>query len=295
MSAVFTTAASLLIYAIVVRQLAEAPARYRILAGLAAGICFGLSPLVWSQAVITEVYALQALLVVLLIFLYTLPVAQKPLQERALDAGRGLVLGLALANHMTALLLVPLLLLAGTIKHRETDALPSSGRRWLRSARFDLPALGLQLLGLAVGASLYLTLPLRAGAHPPVSWGNPLDGQGLWWLVSGKLYLDYYKSPSLSWFLEQARAWAQFAVVQLGLSGIFLGLLGLVVFGRLSRLLLLTAGLAVAALAFSFVYHPADADVYLMPLLISFSIWLGLGVGGLAELLSRRSPALAVG
>ncbi len=53
--------------------------------------------------------------------------------------------------------------------------------------------------------------------------------------------------------------------------------------------------MAVAALAFSFVYHPADADVYVLPLLISFSIWLGLGVGELADLLFKRSPALAMG
>ena len=71
-------------------------------------------------------------------------------------------------------------------------------------------------------------------------------------------------------------------------------MLGLLVFGKISRLMVLTAGVAVAALAFSFVYHPADADVYLLPLLISFSIWLGIGVGELAELLFKRSPALAM-
>jgi hypothetical protein len=57
---------------------------------------------------------------------------------------------------------------------------------------------------------------------------------------------------------------------------------------------MLTVGMAFASLAFATLYHPADAGVYLMPLLISFSVWLGLGVAGLAAIVSRRSPALAV-
>ena len=146
-----------------------------------------------------------------------------------------------------------------------------------------------------MGASLYLSLPVRAHTHPEVNWGNPVTPDRLWWLVSGKLYQSYYLQLDFSHTLPQIQAWAQFAVGQLGYLGIFLGLLGLVVFGKFSQLFVLTMGVVVGSLAFSFVYHPADVDVYLLPILISFSIWLGLGVGELAELLARRSPALALG
>ena len=291
MSAVFTTAASLLVYTVVVRQLSKARTTHRLLAGLAAGLCFGLSPLAWSQAVITEVYALQGFLVALLIHLYSIP----SFKHRALDGVRGLVLGLALANHLTTVLLVPLFLLVGALQPTEPEEQPAGRWGGLFRYRFSLPGLGIQLLGLVLGASLYLTLPLRAQTHPQVNWGNPVTLDRWWWLVSGKLYQSYYLQFDFSHILPQVQAWAQFSVVQLGFFGIFLGLLGLVVFGKFSRLMILTAGVAVAALAFSFVYHPADADVYLLPLLISFSIWLGLGVGELAELLSKRSPALAMG
>jgi hypothetical protein len=142
---------------------------------------------------------------------------------------------------------------------------------------------------------IYLVLPLRAMGHPPINWGNPAFLSGFWWLVSGQLYQSYYLQFQFSHFLEQAQAWAQFLVLQLGLLGILLGLLGLIVFGRVSRLLILTVGIAIATLVFSFLYRPADADVYLMPLLISCSIWLGIGIGRLAEVLSRSSPALAAG
>jgi hypothetical protein len=229
------------------------------------------------------VYALQGFLVVLLIWLYTTPSL-----TRVMDGLCGLVLGFALANHVTTLLLIPLFLLVGAARPAEKDQRAGAG--W----HFSLSSFAIQLLGLALGASLYLLLPLRAGMHPPVNWGNPTSWSRLWWLVSGNLYQSYYLQFDPSRLLQQSRSWAQFAVKQLGFFGIFLGLLGLVVFGKWSRLVILTTGVAAVALAFSFVYHPADADVYLLPLLISSSIWLGLGMGHLAELLLKRSPALAM-
>jgi hypothetical protein len=290
MSAFFSAAASVLICVIVVRQLAEVQTVQRILAGLAAGFCFGLSPLVWSQAVITEVYGLQAFLVVLILYLYSVPDVGQPGKRKWLDGWRGLTLGLAMGNHVTTLLLVPLALLVGAVRPGE------SGRQnWLQGYRLDLRSLGRQLLGLALGLGLYLILPLRAMSHPAVNWGNPVSLPGFIWLVSGQLYQSYYLQIQFTHVMEQTRSWARFAVLQLGLLGVFLGLLGLIVFGRASRLFILTAGLAAATLAFSFVYRPADAEVYLMPLLVSFSVWLGIGSGRLADFLSRYSQAFAVG
>jgi hypothetical protein len=285
MSAVFTTAAAILVYAIVSRQLADVQAVHRVLAGWTAGICFGLSPLVWSQAVITEVYALQAFLVVLILYLYTVPSGGYP-GQKSLDGYRGLTLGLALGNHMTTLLLVPLALLVGAVR-------PSEGRQG--KFRLTLPSLGRQLVGLLLGLCIYLVLPLHALGHPPVNWGNPAYLDGFLWLVSARLYQSYYLQFQLPGLLEQVRTWAQFTVLQFGLFGIVLGLLGLVVFGKISRLFVLTAGMAIPALAFTLVYHSADAEVYLLPLLVSFSIWIGIGVGRLVEVLFRYSPALAAG
>jgi hypothetical protein len=297
MSAVFTTAACLLVYGIVVRQLSLTRTLHRSLAGMAAGFCFGLSPLVWSQAVITEVYALQAFLVAWIVYLYTLPPAGEPSKERTQDLWRGLLLGLATGNHMTTLLLVPLALLLGAARVTAAGGQEGeSGRqRWLHRFRLNLHSLGRQVLGLALGLCIYLVLPLRALAHPPVNWGNPASLPGFLWLVSGQLYQSYYLQFQFSSLLEQAQALAQFSVLQLGFAGIFLGLLGLVVFGRVSRLFVLTVGMAFVSLAFSLVYRPGGADVYLMPLLLSFSIWLGMGAGRLAEMLAPRSSALASG
>jgi len=60
-------------------------------------LLFGAFPLVWSQALITEVYALQTLLSVLVLF-FLLPEQRSSWQGFA----GGLVLSLAIGNHLTA-------------------------------------------------------------------------------------------------------------------------------------------------------------------------------------------------
>lgn len=324
MSAVFTVLASVLIYDAVTRHLVASRAIPRTLVGLAAGYCFGLAPLIWSQAVITEVYALQAFLVISVIALYARPEPASDSQIRALDGWRGLVLGLATGNHVTTLLLVPMALLLGSF-HRQIpfDLLQKSrkyiaqggilaagdsggstyargpfsdhGEPWLGNYKFDLSSLGRQLLGFGAGLSIYLTLPLRALTNPPVNWGNPVSLDRLWWLVSGKLYQGVYLQFDLSHLWVQILFWMEFAVKQLGIPVILLGLLGLIVFGNFSRLVLITLWGAATCLVFVSVYRSADADVYLIPLLLSFAIWLGLGAGSLIEQLSQRSYALGMG
>lgn len=285
MSAVFAVLASLLIYGTVTGYFFPARTHGTMLAGMTAGYCFGLSPLVWSQAVITEVYALQAFLVALIVVLYVKPSPVPDARSKAFDRWRGLVLGLAVGNHMTALLLVPAALLVGSFKKR----LPS------RNNGFDLPSLGRQFLGLGAGLCTYLILPLRAFGDSPVQWGNPVSLDRFWWLVSGELYQDVYLQVNLSNLWAQILFWMEFAVRQLGIPAVLLGLLGLIIFGNLSRLLLLTIWVAGTALFFVSVYRPADADVYLMPLLLSFALWLGLGVGSLIERLAQRSYTMGLG
>ena len=102
LSAVCMTFASVVLYTLVVQNLVARGTHQPQVAGLVAGFAFGLAPLVWSQSVITEVYALHALLVAILLFLYTQPL------DRSTYRWRGLCLGLALGNHITSILLLPI-------------------------------------------------------------------------------------------------------------------------------------------------------------------------------------------
>ncbi|MGE5462000.1 MAG: DUF2723 domain-containing protein [Syntrophothermus sp.] len=293
MSAIFAMLASLLIYGIVVRHLPAGHGLLRGLAGMAAGFASGLAPLVWSQAVITEVYTLQAFLVAAIISVYS----GSPSLLKARDGWRGLVLALALANHITSLLLVPAALVLGSVQRlggepaSQEKRLPRLGHRY----RFSVQALGWQLLWLLAGLSLYLVLPLRALAHPLINWGNPLTLDRLWWVVSGQYYQSVFFRLVTVHVWEQLAVWMKFSLMQMGAIAILVGLLNLILLERLSRLVLLTIWAAATSLLFVYFYHPADAEVYLLPLLISCSIWLGLGTGRLAGGLSRYSPGLSVG
>jgi hypothetical protein len=245
--------------------------------GLAAGLAFGLAPVVWSQAVITEVYALQALLTVLVLQVYTLPEAN--IDRRWIDGLRGVLLGLAVCNHLTGLLLVPAAVLVGALHSRSTP-------------RFDRASLPTQLLGFVAGLALYLILPLRALTQPPVNWGNVTSLERFWWLVSGGLYQSSNLQASLPALWERIQSFAALLLEQFGSSGLLLGLLGLVVFGSRSRLYLLTAWTALAYSAFALFYRSVDFQVYLIPALLSLAVWMGLGLSGAAQRSAPRYPWL---
>jgi hypothetical protein len=201
-----------------------------------------------------------------------------------------------MGNQVTSILIVPVALLLGSIPGQpEAEGTSEAGRPWFTTRKIDTSALRRQLAGLVLGLALYLVIPLRALANPPVNWGNAVTPARLWWLVSGGVYQSYYLQFSLAGLWERVQAWAGLLLEQFGLPGLVLGLLGLVVFGSRSRLYALTAWMAVVSLAFALFYRSDDSYVYLIPMFISFAIWIGLGAGGLAGGLSLRRPILGLG
>jgi hypothetical protein len=259
--------------------------------GVASGFAFGLAPLVWSQAVITEVYALQALLVVILFHLYVFPKSGS--QAGAFDCLRGAFLGLALTAHLTSLFLLPAALLMGSV-HWQVNPEKTAGttRSPFRSLRFDRTALLRQLVGMGFGLSLYLLLPLRALADPPINWGNVTSLERFWWLVSGQLYLSYNLAPGLQDIAGRIQALAALLLEQFGLAGIALSLVGVIVFGSPPRLIGVTAWTALASSAFAIFYSSVDSYVYLIPACLSLAAWLGWGLIELADRLNHRSLVL---
>jgi Protein of unknown function (DUF2723) len=297
MSALATALAAGFVYSLVSSVGSKTKPVRRWLAGLTAGFAFGLAPLVWSQAVITEVYALQGLLTLLILLLYTKPVesASRPDAAR-ISRWRGLALGLGMGNHLTTILLLPVCLLIGSMQsgpEREQSAQDDSS--WLPSLRLDGTLLSTQLVWFGLGFFLYLMLPLRALSHPPINWGNAVTPERLWWLVSGSTYQGYYLQFTPSGLGEHLQTAASLLWGQFGLLGIGLASLGLVVFSSRSRLYALTLWMTGTSFAFTLLYQPEDWRVYLIPIVISFAIWIGLGVNGLASVLSARHSSLGLG
>jgi hypothetical protein len=198
------------------------------------------------------------------------------------DYLRGAVLGLAMGNHLTTLLLAPAALLISAARRDDAG-------RW----SLDHRSLRRQILAFFAGCLVYLILPLRALANPPVNWGNPVTPDGFWWLVSGQLYQGLLFSTPFVELGDRLSAWAALLLHQFGLAGVLLAVLGLVIFFRPSRLYLLTIWTAAVVTVFSLGFSPSDSYLYLLPALLCFAIWIGLGTAGVLQLARRQSSALA--
>ncbi len=125
-------------------------------AAAAAGLAAALTPTLWSQATIAEVYTLAALLLAVICTLLVRYLFQpEPLRLLAL----AYVFGLGLTGHPALILLAPGLCLAVAIR--------SPGV--LKDVRMLCGVTFFALLGFA----LYLYLPIRSFADPVMDWGDP--------------------------------------------------------------------------------------------------------------------------
>jgi len=280
MSAAAAVIAVLVLRAIVIRSFPGAKSKH--ISSLAAAYAFALSPLFWSQAVITEVYTLHALFVALLLYLSSID-SPLGLGAKAADRLSGLTLGLALGNHLTSILLVPLLgssLFQRVNLNGEEQA--SAGWR----PAFD--SVIRRFLWCGVGLSAYALLPIRALANAPVNWGNPLTLQRFAWLVSGRLYQEeiFALTPPFLW--SRVRAAAGLLVEQFGIPGLVLGLIGLIVFYRPSRQYFFTLWIFFSFTIFAIIYSTHDSFMYLIPAYLCFAIWVGAGLDGLLSMLPQH-------
>jgi hypothetical protein len=232
--------------------------------------------LLWSQAVITEVYTLQALFVALILYLATFPLSSN---QNKSDLALGLVFGLALGNHLTTALLLPVFL---------TNVLSRRDKKW----QLDVRSLSRRSMWTGVGLLVYLTLPLRALAHPPVNWGNPVTWKNFGWLVSARMYQDEVFALTLPSLWERIQSAAALLLDQFGLPGLIVSMLGLVLFLRPSSLQRNTLWIVIVFSGFAMVYATVDSFLYFIFPSMCFAIWIGMGVDGLAKLISRHSPKL---
>lgn len=241
---------------------------------IAAGLTFAFAPLVWGQATVSEVYALN--LLCLALFLWALLTARPSWLT-------GLFLGLSLTAHLTSLLMLPMAILL-TEKRR-------------------LPPL---TVGILMGLTPYLLLPLLAQAGSPIVWGDPTTLRGWWWLVSGQLYRPNLFALSPAALAVRLREWAILLPAQfLWIGFVFVGIGAitskkLTVKSEQSTLhfslftfhyslptihypLFTILGTAVLYLMYAIGYNTSDAIVFTLPALLLCAMLLGPGlqkVGG---------------
>ncbi len=228
----------------------------RSLIAFYASFSFGLTPLIWSQAVIAEVYTLNLFFFALILYL-----CYGVREFHLLDFVIGVVFGVAIGNHLTIFVLLPVIV-----------------EPFVRSWKFDNRRLFLRLAGTLVGTLVYLTLPLKASYHPALNWGNPSTLSGFLWLVSGNLYQNQFNLVSVPVFFDRIFAIIIVIVKQFGLPGFLLGLVGLWkhdVSISLHRSLL---WISLSSIGFAIVYTTNDSFLYLLPALLSFVFWIAIGL-----------------
>src|SRR5215213_8253521 len=235
----------------------------RVVAAASGALAFGLGTALWSQAVIAEVYTLNALLVSLTIVVLLL--WREYQRDRYLLLSAFLV-GLCLTNHLTSGLLLPAsLLLVALVDWRK-----------LVDVRLVLGGAGLFMLGLAP----YLYLPIRAAMDPPMDANNPTNLERFWYVVSGGNLTGSFFSfgPSelpgrMIFYFENLLDNAHFLVVMVALTGAVVVLLK-------DR----AVGIFLGFLFFGWLFHAVendipDIDLYFIPTYLIISLWAAAGLG----------------
>src|SRR5918995_38846 len=280
-SAVYGVAAVLLVY------LAGLRLARRAVAAAVGALAFGFSGAFWSQAVIAEVYTLEALLVALVILFLFLWRDRREGRYLLLSA---FLVGLSLTHHLTSVLLVPATLAFVFF----TD------RRVFSRKGLILKGVGLFLLGLLP----LLYLPIRALMHAPLNEADPSTPWRFLLLVTGGSFLNESS--------EQGRHCSPSALA-LADPSTKLGLLGdhllgqysfvLMVAGVLGAIYLLSRDRAVAVLLGSLflaclgqavVYLQLgieDFYVFLIPAFLAFGLCISASLGAAL----RRTEDLASG
>ncbi len=263
---------------------------------LSAGLLMAFSRTLWFYATITEVYALNALLIVVIFFLMVRwrrcivadrmhvgrprNVGQISVPIRNYDAylyAAALVFGLALGvHHVTVGLTLPAL---AVIVYR------TEGVRFFTSRRLIYAAL-ISIGGLV---AVYAYLPFAASRSPVINWGNPHSLQEIWWHITGRQYRVFLSfTPKImgQQFVEFCRmALREFSSVWLPLP-LVLALAGFAsAYKRDRTTFWFLLFIVISNLAYDLSYEIAeDKDAYYLPVFISIAIAAAFGMRWLIQI-----------
>ena len=280
LNAVFAAAAASLTSAVALRL------GCRWLGALIAGLALAFSQVFWSQALAFEVYSLSAMMLAVLLLLAL----------RWADSGRGgalfvlaFVYVLGMSTHLLLVAFAPAFLAflwAEANKRRMKmlsgeEPLADSGRG-VRSSRLApfLWAAG----GVILGAAIYLYLPLRAAAEPPINLGHPDTWRDFVRVVTGGPGRGKFFSGGWDQFTGQLSGLLGWTVSAFYWPGVLLAVLGVVRMAVTRREVLILMGPLVAInLGLAAGIPVIDYSVYLIPTHLVLAIWLGLGADWLVQ------------
>ena len=235
----------------------------RVVAAASAALAFGLGVTLWSQAVIAEVYTLNALFVAL--SLLTLLLWREYRKDRYLLLAAFLV-GLSMTDHLTSGLLLPASVLFVALVE------------WAKLVewRLVLKAAGLFVVGLTP----YLYLPIRSAMDPPFIANNPTNFERFWYVVSGGNLRGGFFAFGPAELPDRLAFYWSYLLDNFNWGLVVAGLVGFVA-------LILWDRAAAALFGFLFLgwlFHAIendipDIDVYFIPTYLVVSLWIAVGIG----------------
>ena len=262
---------------------------------VSAGLLMAFSRTLWAYATITEVYALNALLI-LLVFFLIVRWRRRMIETRTNSSAvvathdtwiyaAAFVFGLAMGvHHVTVALTLPAI---AVVVYRTEGLKFFASRRLLYAALISIGALIL----------VYSYLPWAASRSPAMNWGNPRSLQEIWWHITGRQYRVFFSfSPAAmgTQFVELCRmAFREFGFAWLPLT-LFLAGAGLTSAYKRDRTVFWFLLLIVLAdLAYALSYEIAeDKDAYYLPAFISIAIAAGLGIQWLIQRAASSSSPI---
>ena len=257
-----------------------------VLPGIVAAGMLLFATTFWQQAVIAEKYTLNALFAALLILVlikWWEKMAQNISHQPYLYLFFGL-LGFSFTHHLQTIFLAVsgmcFILIIGWHK-----------RQTFLNAHVLLRAgilLGLPLL-------LYLYIPIRASAHPVINWGAPDTWERFINHVMVKEY-GYYFSSSASELLNRLFVKHPcFFVMQFTPYLVGFGLIGAIwLFRNCWKFLLLSGLIVVIDFTHSVRYGIHNIEDYYIPAYMVFSVWIGLSIIPINQLIMKRFPRAAM-
>jgi hypothetical protein len=279
------------------------PAWLEYVPGLVAGLLAAFSRTLWAYATVSEVYTLNALLILLVFFLIlrwrnqtagreTSPgwnpqLSQNWKAEKRSGNPQGVSLTENGSGRNGLLYLAAFVFGAALGVHHVTVALTFPAILWLVYSTKGIQIFKSRTPLIAVvaclaGCAVYVYLPLAASHSPVLNWGNPDTFSRFWTHVTGRQYQTNF-SFSLDQIERQISSLVKFLFREFGWSwfpaALALACAGFFSLWRKDRILLVFLFLILAFnLLFSLGYEIAeDKDAYALP--IFFSLIIAAGVG----------------
>ncbi len=251
---------------------------------MAAGFA-AINPVVWSQAVVCEVYSL-ALLLQALVWLCIVKYLINKNQDTLNGNGKsliclGLVLGLILSHHIAgAMIIIPVLIIF--INNR-----PDKPLVIFRNS----------IIAMLPGLALYLYLPIRSMQNPRLDWGNPENWNNFIAHITASQYQSNVFGTSWDEFLRRVLSfrWGDhFGTLAIVL--LIAGVIVLMMSRKGSRGKSFAAVIIIYMLwtfAFAIGYKVTDYEIFLYPLVPMVSILIAAGLAWIGMRLGRVSGILA--